>query len=92
MPVPVFLQSNHFRYLFEPRKPRHPIARLMASTAGLTILIALVFFSVFVGAAMVLGGVAWKLLVGQRRRTRAEVGTQTIEGKYRVIHKPDAPL
>ncbi|AXI84542.1 hypothetical protein FUT69_07580 [Xylella taiwanensis] len=92
MRAPVFLQSNHFRYLFEPRKPRHPLARLAASTAGLTILIALVFFGVFVGVAMLLGGITWKLLVGRRRRTQAAVGTNPVEGKYCVIRKPDVPL
>ncbi|HHW4678766.1 MAG TPA: hypothetical protein ACQGQH_04745 [Xylella sp.] len=87
----ILLQSNHLRYLFEPRKPRHPLTRMLVSTAGLAILAILVFFGLFIGTAMLIGGIAWKLLLGQRQRIQASSGTNTIEGKYQLIRKPEVP-
>ncbi|MEE7546349.1 hypothetical protein HF319_04270 [Xanthomonas sp. Kuri4-1] len=84
-------QFGTVRHLFEPRKPRHPLMRLAAGLAGLAILAVLVFFGLFVGAAMILAGVAWKLLGKSGKRTPAEP-VRVVEGEYRVVSKPALPL
>ncbi len=57
---------NQFRTLFAPRKPRHPLVRVAVGLLGLAILAAMVFIGVFVGAAMILVGLAWKLLASRK--------------------------
>ena len=46
-------QFNAFRHAFAPRKPRHPLLRVGLGLLGVALLGVLVFFSVFVGAAMI---------------------------------------
>lgn len=82
--------SEQFRPFFEPRKPRHPLMKLAAGVLGLAILAVLVFVSVFVGAAMILGGIAFKLLSQRNKRNAAP--TRVVEGEYRVVRKPALPL
>jgi len=85
-----FFQFGNVRTLFEPRKPRHPLVRLAAGLVGLAILAVLIFFSVFVGAAMILAGIAWKLLARSRRAVAQPRGV--VEGEYRVVRKQALPL
>ncbi len=85
-----YFQFGNVRTLFEPRKPRHPLVRLAAGVAGLAILAVLIFFGVFVGAAMILVGVTWKLL--SRKRAPAPARADVVEGEYRVVRKPALPL
>ncbi|GHH59009.1 hypothetical protein [[Pseudomonas] boreopolis] len=87
-----FLNFSHLRQWFEPRKPRHPLVRLGFGLLGLAILALLVFVGVFVGAAMILGGVAWKLLGKPGKRTAAANAGTIVEGEYRVVSKPVLPL
>lgn len=84
-----YFQFGNVRTLFEPRKPRHPLVRVAAGLAGLAILAVLIFFGLFVGAAMILAGVAWKLL-SRKRAPAARV--DVVEGEYRVVRKPALPL
>ena len=81
---------GNVRTLFEPRKPRHPLVRLAASLVGLAILAVLIFFSVFVGAAMILVGITWKLL--SRSRRQAAPAHEVVEGEYRVVRRSALPL
>ncbi|MGE8249963.1 MAG: hypothetical protein ACN6PO_12190, partial [Stenotrophomonas bentonitica] len=74
-------QFNQFRTLFAPRKPRHPLVRVAVGLLGLAILAALVFVGVFVGAAMIIAGLAWKLLA-QRKNART-APSQVVDGEYR---------
>ncbi|HBK47717.1 MAG TPA: hypothetical protein DDZ67_15070 [Xanthomonadaceae bacterium] len=85
-------QFGNVRQLFEPRKPRHPLVRLAAGLAGLAILGVLIFFGVFVGAAMILAGVAWKLFSRSGKRAAAASSGRVVEGEYRVVSKPVLPL
>ncbi|WP_411832933.1 hypothetical protein [Pseudoxanthomonas mexicana] len=78
-----------FRAAFAPRKPRHPLLRLALGLLGLVLLGVLVFFSLFVGAAMIAAGLVYKL-VSQRRKPVARDGA--VEGEYRVVRKPVLPL
>ncbi|MBB5875055.1 MULTISPECIES: hypothetical protein [Xanthomonas] len=82
---------DQFRHVFAPRKPRHPLVKLAVGLLGLAILAGLVFVSVFVGAAMILGGIAMKLL-SQRGKRPATARRHVVDGEYRVVRKPALPL
>lgn len=73
--------------LFAPRKPRAPLLRLALGLVGVGVLALLVFFSVFVGAAMLVAGLVWKLLHGHRKPVRG----RTVDAEYRVLRKPVLP-
>ena len=83
--------SSRLRSAFTPRKPRHPLLRLAFGLVGLALLCLLVFFSVFVGAAMIVAGIAWKLL-GQRGKPVAVRDASVMDGEYRVVRKPALPI
>ncbi len=83
-------QFNQFRTLFAPRKPRHPLVRVAVGLLGLAILAALVFVGVFVGAAMIIAGLAWKLLA-QRKNART-APSQVVDGEFRVVRKQALPM
>lgn len=80
---------NAFRNAFSPRKPRHPLLRLGVGLLGLAVLAVLVFVSVFVGAAMVAGGLLYKLF---RQRGKPVARNHAMEGEYRVVRKQALPL
>jgi len=83
-------QFGQFRTLFAPRKPRHPLVRVAVGLLGVAILGVMVFVGVFVGAAMIMAGLAWKLLA--QRKTPARGGdANVVEGEYRVVRKPALP-
>lgn len=85
--------SSRLHAAFAPRKPRHPLARVAVGLLGVGVLALLVFFSVFIGVAMLGIGLAWRLLgkrkaVGVRHDgTRARV----VEGEYRIVGKTALP-
>jgi len=83
-------QFGQFRTLFAPRKPRHPLVRLAVGLLGVAILGVMVFVGVFVGAAMILAGLAWKLLAQRKAPSRVADAT-VVEGEYRVVRKPALP-
>ncbi len=83
-------QFNQFRTLFAPRKPRHPLVRVAVGLLGLAILAALVFVGVFVGAAMIIAGLAWKL--GAQRKNARTAPSQVVDGEYRVVRKQALPM
>jgi hypothetical protein len=83
-------QFNQFRTLFAPRKPRHPLVRVAVGLLGLAILAALVFVGVFVGAALIIAGLAWKRLA-QRKNART-APSQVVDGEYRVVRKQALPM
>lgn len=78
-------QFNAFRNVFAPRKPRHPLLRVGLGVLGVGLLCVLVFFSVFVGAAMIAGGLLYRLL---RQRGKPVARDNAMEGEYRVVRKP----
>ncbi|UQA21692.1 hypothetical protein [Stenotrophomonas sp. NY11291] len=83
---------NQFRTLFAPRKPRHPLVRVAVGLLGLAILAAMVFIGVFVGAAMIMVGLAWKLLASRKPGAARPVDPAVVEGEYRVVRKPVLPV
>jgi len=85
-------QFGQFRTLFAPRKPRHPLVRVAVGLLGLAILGVMVFVGVFVGAAMLLAGLAWKLLAQRKQGAVARSADGAVmDGEYRVVRKPALP-
>lgn len=85
-----YIQFAKLRNLFAPRKPRNPLVRIALGVLGLAILALLVVVGVFVGAAMILGGLAWKLLAARRNRAVQKADPNVVDAEYRVV--PKAPL
>lgn len=83
-----FLDRNRLRAALHPRKPRHRLMRVALGLVGLALLSVLVFLGLFVGAAMVAAGLAWRLLRTRQPAAQAQV----VEGEYRVVRKPVLPL
>lgn len=74
---------------FAPRKPRHPLLKLAIGVVGLVVLALLVVVGLFVGAAMLAGGLLRRLLSKSAgARARADV----IDADYRVVRKPALPV
>jgi hypothetical protein len=77
---------------FAPRKPRHPLARLAIGLLGIGVLALLVFFSVFVGVAMLAVGLVYRLM---RQRGRPIAGparnARVVDGEFRVVGKTALP-
>lgn len=76
------------RVLREPRKPRHRVLRVVAGLAGLVVLAALLIVGLVLGAAMILGGLAWRVLRGPRRPVRPMAGGRVVDAAYRVVSRP----
>jgi hypothetical protein len=79
-----------FRSAFAPRKPRHPLLRLAVGIVGLGLLSLLVFFGLFVGAAMLGTGLLYRLWK-QRGKPIARQD-HVVDGEYRVVAKGALPV
>ena len=91
MPAYAFrFDSSQFRNAFAPRKPRHPLVRLALGLLGVGLLVVLVFFSVFVGIAMLAAGLLLRLWK-QRGKPIAR-DPRVVDGEFRVVGKPVLPL
>ena len=78
-----------FDFAFAPRKPRHPLVRIAFGLLGLGLLLLLVFFSVFVGVAMLAAGVLYRLL---KQRGKPVAGAaRIVDGEFRVVGKAALP-
>ena len=66
-----------------PRHQRHPLLRIAMGILGLALLAVLVFFSVFVGAAMLAAGLLYRLL--RKRRQAPARDARVVEGEFRVV-------
>jgi len=90
MTVHAFRFSHQFqsrvRAAFEPRKPRHRLLRVALGVLGLAVLAALVVVGAVVGAVMLLGGLAMRLLRGSPRAAGA-----VMSAEYRVIDRQQLP-
>lgn len=89
--------ASRLHAAFAPRKPRHPLARLAIGLLGLGVLALLVFFSVFVGAAMLVVGLLYRLFSQRgkpmlsRSRERVAQATRVVDGEYRIVGKTVLP-
>jgi hypothetical protein len=78
-------------FTFTPRKPRHPLLRLAFGLVGVCVLGLLLVLGLFVGAAMLMGGLLFKSL--RRKPDESFAGDGNIvEGEYRVVRKPVVSL
>jgi len=82
------MHAGRLHSVFTPRKPRHPLARVAIGVLGIAVLALLVFFSVFVGVAMLSVGLLYRLLRDRRKPTNAP---RVVEGEYRVVGKTALP-
>jgi hypothetical protein len=86
-----YIQFAKFRNLFEPRKPRNPLVRVALGLLGLAILAVLIVGGLFVGAAMILVGVVWKLLAARKARNLRDADPTVVDAEYRVVRKAALP-
>lgn len=86
------MSALHFRFdrhaffrgtQLPPRHRRHPLLRIAMGILGLALLAVLVFFSVFVGAAMLVAGLLYRLL--RKRRQAPARDARVVEGEFRVV-------
>ena len=87
-----FRRTRFDFHAFAPRKPRHPLVRLAFGLLGLGLLLLLVFFSVFVGIAMLAAGVLYRLWK-QRGKPAAHIDARqgALQGEYRVVAPVSLP-
>lgn len=81
---------------FAPRRPRHPLVRLLLGLIGAAVLALLVMFGLFVGVAMLALTAGWKLWRSLAAPAPSQAidsaSSATIDGEYAIVHKPRAPL
>lgn len=78
--------ASGVRAMFAPRKPRHPLLRIALGLVGVAMLAVLLVAGVFIGAAMILFGIARRLLV---RQPAARRDTRIVDAEYRVVRNRD---
>lgn len=76
--------------VFEPRKPRNPLLRVLAGLVGLVVLGLMLVVGLFVGTAMLVAGLGLRLL-SQRRRPAVRK-REVVDGEYRIVGKRGIPL
>lgn len=74
------------RAVLEPRKPRHRLLRVLLALAGLVLLGVFIIAAVAIGAVVIVGGLAWRLL--RRMAAPAAPRDRVIDGAYRVVSRP----
>ena len=94
---PSFRFNPHmFDRIAAPRRPRHRWLRVVLGIAGVGLLLALLFVSVFVGIAMLAAGMLWRLWKQRGKpvaRPRAnDIDGHHLEGAFRVVGKAQLPL
>ena len=85
--------STHPRFtaFTTPRRPRHPLLRVALGVVGVAMLVGLLLISVFVGLAMLAGGMLSRLWK-QRGKPIAAPRRSAIDGEFRTVGKAGLPL
>ncbi|MFT3756519.1 MAG: hypothetical protein QM769_11355 [Pseudoxanthomonas sp.] len=88
------LDRSRLHAAFAPRKPRNPLLRLGLGLLGVAVLCALLFVGVFVGMAMIAGGLLYRLLRqrGKPLADRHAHDGRVVEGEYEIVRRPALPL
>ena len=81
--------STAFFRFAAPRKPRHPLLRVVLGLLGLGVLLVMIAFGVFVGLAMLGAGALLRLWTLRRKPPVRDAAT--LEGDFRVVSKPARP-
>ncbi len=92
MPVfrrPLLSRLNPFT---TPCRPSHRILRVGLGLAGIALLVALLFVSVFVGIAMLGAGMLLRLWKQRGKPIAAPRANDSIDADYRVLSKAHLPL
>lgn len=75
--------STRLHAAFAPRKPRNPLMRALFGLLGVALLAVLLVLGVFVGAAMLVGGLVYRLW---RSRGKPVADTSNVvDGEFRVV-------
>ena len=82
--------ASRLHAVFEPRKPRNPLLRIVAGLAGLVVLGLMLVAGLFVGTAMLLAGLGLRLARGRGRQ--AARGREVVDGEYRIVGKAGLPI
>ena len=88
--------ASRLHSAFAPRKPRHPLARIAVGLLGIGVLALLVFFSLFVGIAMLGIGLGYRLLRTRKpsaapRPVGKTSSANVVDGEYRIVGKTILP-
>ncbi|WP_417474685.1 hypothetical protein [Luteimonas mephitis] len=75
--------------MFAPRKPRHPLLRVLLGVVGVLLLAALLVVGLVVGTAMLAGGLVMRLL--RERGKPGATPSRVVDGEYHVV-KTGQPL
>ena len=81
-----------FDRIAAPRRPRHRWLRVVLGIAGVGLLLALLFVSVFVGIAMLAAGMLLRLWKQRGKPIAHPARANSIDGDYRVVGKAQLPL
>lgn len=81
-------RTAFFRFA-APRKPRHPLVRLLLGVLGLGVLLVMIAFGVLVGLAMLGIGALLRLWTLRGKPTARKV--DALDGDFRVVSKPALP-
>ena len=85
-------QQHLFERITAPRRPRHRWLRVLLGIAGVTLLLALLFVSVFVGIAMLAAGMLLRLWKQRGKPIARPARGNSIDGDFRVVGKAQLPL
>ena len=85
-------QQHLFERITAPRRPRHRWLRVLLGIAGVTLLLALLFVSVFIGIAMLAIGMLWRLWKQRGKPITRPARGNSIDGDFRVVGKAQLPL
>lgn len=89
-----FLRAHVLRMSLSPRKPRHPLLRIVLGLLGLGVLLVMIAFGVFVGMAMLGVGALlrlWTLRGKPVARKGDALRGGALDGDFRVVSKPALP-
>ena len=78
-----FAFQSRVRSAFEPRKPRHRALRFVLGLVGLGLVLVLLAFSLVIGAAMIGGGLLYRLW--KRRGKPIARQASVVDGEFRVV-------
>ena len=81
-----------FDHIAAPRRPRHRWLRVALGIAGVGLLLALLFVSVFVGIAMLAAGMLLRLWKQRGKPIARPARGNSIDGDFRVVGKAQLPL
>ena len=85
-------QQHLFERITAPRRPRHRWLRVLLGIAGVTLLLALLFVSVFIGIAMLAIGMLWRLWKQRGKAVARPARSDSIDADFRVVGKAQLPL